>query len=94
VIAVLTDLYAQALKHVQPVIFSRIAQLCVHFKNYRRETAAIDLETVANAKLTSIRKRSEWRIDYAGELYRRVGDQEGEQRCQLGAVRQFLKDAR
>src|SRR5258708_794091 len=30
-------------------------------------------------------------LDFAGVLYGRVGDQESEQRCQLGAVRQMLR---
>ena len=30
-------------------------------------------------------------IDFAGVLYKRVGDQESERRCQLGAVRQILR---
>ena len=30
-------------------------------------------------------------LDFAGTLYKRVDDQESEQRCQLGAVRQMLR---
>jgi hypothetical protein len=91
VIAVLTSLYAQALKDAQPVIFSRIVQLCVHFKIIDAKQAATQLETVANAKPDIYPEAIRMAIDFAGELYRRVGDQEGEQRCQLGAVRQLLR---
>jgi hypothetical protein len=30
-------------------------------------------------------------LDFAGVLFKRVGDQESDQRCQLGAVRQMLR---
>jgi hypothetical protein len=94
VIAVLTDLYAQALKHGQPVIFSRIVQLCVHFKIIDAKQAATDLETAANAKPDIYPEAIRMAIDFASELYRRVGDQEGEQRCQFGCGAAAIKDAR
>jgi hypothetical protein len=50
VIAVLTTLYGEALKDDgQPVIFSRIVQLCVDYKIIEPKQAATDLETAANA---------------------------------------------
>jgi hypothetical protein len=91
VIAILTALYAEALKDEQPVIFSRIAQLCVHYKIIEAKQAATDLETVANAKPDIYPEAIRMALDFAGALYKRVGDQESEKRCQLGAVRQMLR---
>ena len=91
VIAVLTALYGQALNDRQPVIFSRIAQLCVDYRIFEPRQVATDLETVANAKPDIYPDAIRRALDFAGVLYKRVGDQESEQRCQLGAVRQMLR---
>lgn len=91
VIAILTALYAEALKDGQPVIFSRIAQLCVAYKIIEAKQAATDLETVANAKPDIYPEAIRMALDLAGALYKRLGDQERGQRCQLGAVRQMLR---
>ena len=91
VIAVLTALYGEALKDGQPVIFSRIVQLCVDYKIIEAKQAATDLETAANAKPDIYPEAIRMALDFAGVLYKRVGDQESEQRCQLGAVRQMLR---
>jgi len=66
----------------------------VSLQNYRRETGAIDLETVANAKPDIYPEAIRMAIDYAGEPIQAVGDQEGEQRCQLGCGSAVLEDAR
>lgn len=91
VIAVLTTLYGEALKDRQLVIFSRIVQLCVDYKIIEPKQAAIDLETAANAKPDIYPDAIRIALDFASLLYKRVGDQESEQRCQLGAVRQLLR---
>ena len=91
VIAVLTALYGEALKDGQPVIFSRIVQLCVDYKIIEAKQAATDLETAANAKPDVYAEAIRMALDFAGVLYKRVGDQESQQRCQLGAVRQMLR---
>jgi hypothetical protein len=91
VIAVVTKLYGEALKDGQPVIFSRIAQLCVDYKIIEPKQAATDLETAANAKPDMYPEAIRMALDFAGMLYKRVGDQESDQRCQLGAVRQMLR---
>jgi hypothetical protein len=91
VIAVLTTLYDEALKDGQPVIFSRIAQLCVDYKIIEPKQAAPDLETAANANPEIFPEAIRMALDFAGILYKRAGDQKSEQRCQLGAVRQMLR---
>jgi hypothetical protein len=91
VIAVLTALYGEALKDGQPVIFSRIVRLCVEYEIIEAKKAATDLETAANAKPDIYPEAIRMALDFAGVLYKRVGDQQSEQRCQLGAVRQMLK---
>jgi hypothetical protein len=74
VIAVLTALYAEAMKDGQPVIFSRIAQLCVVYKIIEAKRAATDLETVANAKPDVYPEAIRMALDFAGALYKRVGE--------------------
>jgi hypothetical protein len=91
VIAVLTNLYGEALKDGQPVVFSRIVQLCVYYKIIEPKQAAIDLETAADAKPDIYPDVIRMALDFAGALYRRVNDPESEQRCQIGAVRQMLR---
>jgi hypothetical protein len=73
------------------VIFSRIAELCVDYKIIEPKQAATDLETAANAKPDIYPEAIRMALDFAGILYKRVGDQESEQCCQLGAVRQMLR---
>jgi hypothetical protein len=53
--------------------------------------AAPDLETAANANPEILPVAICMALDFAGILYKRVGDHESEQRCQLGAVRQMLR---
>jgi hypothetical protein len=91
VIAVLKALYGAALKDGQPVIFSRLVQLCTDYKIIEAKQAASDLETAANAKPDIYPEAIRMALDFAGVLYRRIRDQESEQRCQLGAVRQLLR---
>jgi len=91
IIGVLTTFYGEALKDGQPVIFSRIVQLCVDYKIIEPKPAAAHLETAANAKPDIYPEAIRMALDFAGALYKRVGDQESEQRCQLGAVRQMLR---
>ena len=91
VTTVLTALYGEALKDGQPVIFSRIVQLCVDYRIIEAKQAATDLEAVANAKPDIYPQAIRMALDYAGLLYNRLGDQESEQRCQLCAVRQMLR---
>jgi len=91
VIAVLTVLYGEALKNGQPVILSRIAQLCFENKIIEPKRAATDLETAANAKPDIYPDAIRMALDFAGVLYKRGGDPESERRCQLGAVRQMLR---
>jgi hypothetical protein len=90
-ITVLTTLYGEALKDGEPVIFSRIAQLCVDYKIIEPKQVATDLETAANAKPEILPEAIRMALDFAGILYKRAGDQKSEQRCQLGAVRQMLR---
>jgi hypothetical protein len=91
VIAVVTKLYDEALEDGQPVIFSRIARLCVDYKLIEPKQAAIDLEAVANAKSDIFPEAIRMALDFAGMFYRGVGDHGSDQRCQLGAVRQMLR---
>lgn len=91
VIAVLKVLYGAALKDGQPVIFSRIVQLCTDYKIIEAKQAANDLETAANAKPDIYPEAIRMALDFAGVLHRRVDDHESERRCQLGAVRQLLR---
>lgn len=91
VITVVTKLYGEALKDGEPVIFSRIAQLCVDYKIIEPKQAATDLETAANAKPDMYPEAIRMALDFAGMLYKRVGDQESDQRCELSAVRQMLR---
>ena len=91
VTSVMNGLYRQGLAEGQPVIFSRLAQLCVDYKLIEAKRAAVDLETVATAKPELYPEAIRMSLDYAGVLYGRVGDRDGEQRCQLGAVRQMLR---
>jgi hypothetical protein len=91
VITVLTAVYGEALKDGQPIIFSRIVQLCVDYNMIEAKQAATDLEAAANAKPDIYPDAIRRALDFAGVLYKRVGDQEGEQRCQLAVVRQMLR---
>jgi hypothetical protein len=91
VIAIVTALYGEALKDGQSVIFSRIAQLCVDYRLIDPKQVAIDLETAANAKPDINPRAIQMALEFAGILYKRVGDHESEQRCQLSAVRQMLR---
>jgi hypothetical protein len=91
VVAVLRALYAEARKDGSPVIFSRFVQLCVDFRIIEAKEAAPDLEAAANAKPEIYPDAIRLALDFAGVLYKRVGDQESERRCQLGAVRQMLR---
>ena len=90
-IAVSTALYGEALKDGQPVNFARVVQLCVEYRVAEAKRGATDLETVANAKPDIYPDAIRVALDFAGVLYKRVGEQESEQRCQLGAVRQMLR---
>ena len=91
VVAVIEFLYDEALTDTQPVIFSRVAQLCVDNKIIEPRRAAADLEKVAEATpdINSIALRGV--LDFASILYRRVGDHESERRCHFGAVLQTLR---
>jgi len=73
------------------VIFSRFVQLCVDYELIEPKQAAADLEAVGTAKPEIYPEAIRMALDFAGVLYGRVGDQESEQRCQLGAVRQMLR---
>ena len=90
-IAVSTALYGEALKDGQPINFARVVQLCVEYRVAEAKRGATDLETVANAKPDIYPDAIRVALDFAGVLYKRVGEQESEQRCQLGAVRQMLR---
>jgi hypothetical protein len=88
---VLTTLYCKARNDGQPVIFSRIAQLCVDYKFIEAKQVATDLETAANAKPDVYPEAIRMALDFAGLLYKRANDLVSEQRCQIGAVRQMLR---
>ena len=90
-ISALKNLYRQALQEAQPVIFSRLAQLCVDYGPIEKRQAAVDLEAVADANPTLVPHAVLTALDYAGFLYGRTGDAESERRCQLGAVYQMLR---
>lgn len=91
-VSVLKALYAQALQEAQPVIFSRIAQLCVDYKLIDPKDAAPDLESMGIDSRTDVPPEAiRMALDYASALYDRVGDQHAEERCQMGAVRQMLR---
>src|SRR6185437_16804126 len=49
-VSALTGLYRQARQEAQPVIFSRLTQLCVDYGLIDKRQAAVDLEGVADAK--------------------------------------------
>ena len=87
----MTKLYGEALKDGEPVIISQIAQLCVDYNIIEPKQAAMDLEAAAGAKPDAFPQAIRVALDFAGMLYRRAGDQQSEQRCQLGAVRQMLR---
>lgn len=91
VTAILTTLYDEAREANQPVIFSRVVQLCVDYKIVEPKQAATDLETAAKAEPDSYPIAILKTLDFAGALYKRASDQESEQRCQIGAVRQMLR---
>ena len=91
VIDIVTKLYDLALRDGQPVIFSRIAHLCVEYKITEPKQAALDLEATADAKPGMYPDAIRAALDHAAVLYRRAADQESEQRCQMGAVRQMLR---
>ena len=91
VITVLTALYCEAVGNRQPVILSRIAQLCVDHEIIEVKQAATDLEAAANAKPDIYPDAIRMALDFAGVLYKRGGDPVSERRCQLGAVRQMLR---
>lgn len=90
-VSALTGLYRQARQEAQPVIFSRLAQLCVDYGLIDKRQAAVDLEAVADANPTLVPHAVQKALDYAGYLYGRRGDAESERRCQLGAVHQMLR---
>jgi hypothetical protein len=91
-VSVLKALYRQALQEAQPVIFSRFAQLCVDYKLIEPKDAAPDLEAIGAASHKDVPPIAiQMALDYAGALYGRVGDQAGEERCKMGAVRQMLR---
>jgi hypothetical protein len=90
-VSALTALYRQARQEAQPVIFSRLSQLCVDYGLVDKRQAAVDLEAVADANPTLVPHAVQMALDYAGYLYGRTGDKESEQRCQLGAVHQMLR---
>jgi hypothetical protein len=91
VVSVMEALYDNALSDGQPVIFSRIAQLCVDNKIVEPQKAAGDLERVVEAdpKIYPIALRGA--LDFASILYRNMADSEGEQRCYFAAVLQTLR---
>ncbi|MGE3993818.1 DUF7380 domain-containing protein, partial [Pseudorhodoplanes sp.] len=91
VTTVMTNLYGQARTEAQPVIFCRFAQLGVEYKLVDPKTAAVDLENVASEKPAIYPMAILSALDYAGELYRRAGDNESERRCELAAVQQLLR---
>src|SRR5258708_2284484 len=70
---------------------SRFVQLGVDYEVIEPKQAAADLEAVGTAKPEIYPEAIRMALDFAGVLYGRVGDQESEQRCQLGAVRQMLR---
>lgn len=90
-VSALTGLYRQAREEAQPVIFSRLAQLCVDYGLIDKQQAAVDLEAVADANPTLFPHAVQTALDYAGYLHGRTGDAESERRCQLGAVHQMLR---
>jgi hypothetical protein len=90
-VSALTGLYRQARQEAQPVIFSRVAQLCVDYGLTDKRQAAVDLEAVADENPTLVPHAVQMALDYAGYLHGRTGDAESERRCQLGAVHQMLR---
>lgn len=89
--SVLTRLYRGVLTDGQPVIFTRMAQLCVSYKIVDAQMAAGDIEAVVAANQTIYPDALRMALDCAGGLYEGLGDTAAEQRCQLGAVRQMLR---
>jgi len=91
VVAALTGAYRQGRQEAQPVIFSRLAQLCFDYGLIGPAEAAVDLEAVAAAKPDLYPDAIRMALDFAGSLYAHIGGGEGEQRCRLGSVRQMLR---
>lgn len=91
VIAVLNALYQQGRREAQPIIFSRLVRLCVEYRLVEAQQAATDLEAVALARSAIPPDAVREAFDVASSLYGRAGDADGEQRCQMGAVRQMLR---
>lgn len=90
-VSVMAALYDKALSDAQPVIFNRVAQLCVDNRIIEPTIAAADLEKVAEAgpDFNPIALRAA--VDFASILYRKVGDHESQQRCHFSAVLQTLR---
>jgi hypothetical protein len=91
VVSVMGALYDNALSDAQPVIFSRVAQLCVDNKIVEAQRAARDLELVTEVAPHIYPIAIRGALDFASILYRKIADSEGEQRCQFAAVLQTLR---
>jgi hypothetical protein len=89
--AALASLYGEALEGSQPVIFNRIAGLCVEYKLVDIKRVAGDAETLASRKLDVTPEAIRMTLDFASILYKRLDDTESERRCALAAVGQLLR---
>ena len=91
VVSALADVYRQGRQEAQPVIFSRLAQLRFDYGLVEAAGTAADLEAVAAARPDIYPDAIRTALDFAGSLYAHIGDDEGERRCRMGAVRQMLR---
>lgn len=87
----LASLYDENFKRNLAAPFAKVAQLAVDYHVHDVQRVADDLERVVDASPSIYPEALRIALDYASILRGKLGDTEGQERCQLGAIRQLLR---
>jgi hypothetical protein len=86
-----TLLYDENFKRNLAAPFARVAQLAVDYHVHDVKRVADDLEKVVTESPSIYAEALRIALDYASILRGKLGDTEGQERCQLAAIQQLLR---
>jgi hypothetical protein len=85
------SLYDENFKRNLAAPFARVAQLAVDYHVHDVKRVADDLERVVDESPSIYPEALRIALDYASILRGKLGETEGQERCQLAAIRQLLR---
>jgi hypothetical protein len=86
-----SSLYDENLKRQLAAPFARVAQLSVDYHVHDIKRVADDLEGIVAESPSVYPEALRIALDYASILRGKLGDTDGQERCQLAAIRQLLR---